>query len=218
MEVLYEDECLIALVKPPGADSENRFREQAEEYCGGLTLYAVHRLDRDTGGIIIYAKAQRSAAALSSQFSARKTVKRYCAICSGAPSEPAGTMTDLLFYDRNRNKSYVVDRVRKGVKEAELEYSLTRTVSDGGNMLSLCDILLHTGRTHQIRVQFGSRGLPLAGDRKYGSGIKCGLALFAFSISFTHPETGKTVELSAGPPTDTYPWNLFETIKKGRSE
>ena len=118
------------------------------------------------------------------------------------------TLTDLLFRDAAHNKSYVVKRMRKGVREARLSYrEIARTEA-----LSLVRIQLHTGRTHQIRVQFASRGLPLLGDIRYGSrDERCTAALWSYRLALRHPVTGETVDVSALPP-EGYPWQLFGEI------
>ena len=204
MSVIYEDSILAVCVKPCGVESEKEFPALMSEKTGGK-LFPVHRLDKEAGGIIVYAKTQRCAAELSAGFASGSVNKKYRVTVEGAPEQSAGTYTDLLFHDRNSNKTYAVTRERRGVKRAELEYSVIG--SAGG--FSLCEILLHTGRTHQIRVQFASRKMPVAGDRRYGSHRDCHLALWSFGIGFTHPETGERMEFEC-PPPDEYPWVLFD--------
>ena len=140
---------------------------------------------------------------------AHELVKEYLAVLRGHPQEPAATLTDLLFRDAGHNKSYVVRRPRKGVREASLEYrELSRTEE-----LSLVRVRLHTGRTHQIRVQFSSRGLPLLGDIRYGSkDPNCTAALWSCRLAFRHPVTGRAVDVFCPPPR-TYPWNLFPAVE-----
>jgi 23S rRNA pseudouridine1911/1915/1917 synthase len=130
------------------------------------TIFPVHRLDREVGGVMVYAKNQKTAGDLSRQIQQGKMQKEYLAAVHGLPEPPSGLLTDLLYHDRQRNKTYVVDRPRKGVKEARLKYRVLDTASD----CALVQILLLTGRTHQIRVQFSSRKLPLLGDGRYGGG------------------------------------------------
>lgn len=127
----------------------------------------------------------------------------------GHPREPAATLTDLLFRDASHNKSYVVKRMRKGVREARLSYEeVGRTEA-----LSLVRVQLYTGRTHQIRVQFASRGLPLLGDIRYGSKAPgCTAALWSYHLGFRHPATGKPVDVTC-PPPQAYPWDLFDGVK-----
>ena len=134
----------------------------------------------------------------------RRVTKEYLAVLRGRPAEDAATLTDLLFRDAAKNKSYVVKRMRKGVREASLEYVTLGSTEE----LTLVRVRLHTGRTHQIRVQFSSRGLPLLGDIRYGSKAPCTTALWSYRMAFTHPVTGKVVDVTC-PPPDAWPWTLF---------
>ena len=161
--VLRETSDYLVCVKPVGADSEHELpaRLSAERGCAVLP---VHRLDLNVGGVMVYAKNREAAAELSRLIASGKLEKEYVACCHGCP--PAeGEMRDLLFRDSRKNKVFVVKRQRAGVKEAVLSY---RVLSAGENT-SLVRIRLQTGRSHQIRVQFASRGFPLAGDHKYGA-------------------------------------------------
>ena len=211
MTILYEDNEIIVCVKPSGMQSQGG-KSDAVAYLNGYfaenssdaTAYPVHRLDKETGGVMVFAKNSKSAAELSKQISNNEVKKHYFAVINGSPEENSGVLKDLLFHDRQKNKTYTVKRSRKGVKEASLEYV---TVSEREG-LSLLDILLHTGRTHQIRVQFASRKLPLYGDGKYGGGSGK-LALFAYKLEFRHPTTGKKMTFAAEPDKNEYPWNLF---------
>ena len=135
---------------------------------------------------------------------AHQITKEYLAVLRGHPEKDSDTLTDLLFRDAAHNKSYVVQRMRKGVREATLDY----TVLDKTDALTLVKVRLHTGRTHQIRVQFSHRGLPLLGDIRYGSKADCSAALWSYHLAFTHPVTKKAVDVTC-PPPDTYPWDLF---------
>lgn len=209
----FEDENIIVCVKPAGVLSQssengknmvsilNEYFESTGQKC---EAYPVHRLDRETSGLIVYAKNSRSAAKLSEQIAKNEIKKHYYAVVKGAPEEKEGVLTDLLFRDKQKNKSFVVKRKRAGVREASLEYRVIGEC-DG---LSLLDILLHTGRTHQIRVQFSSRKMPLVGDGKYGGGGG-NLALFAHTLEFRHPATGEQMKFSALPETEEFPWKCF---------
>ena len=209
----FEDENIIVCVKPAGVLSQssekeenmisllNKYFEQAGKTC---VAYPVHRLDRETSGLIVYAKNSRAAAKLSEQITRNGMKKHYFAVIKGTPEEKSGVLKDLLFRDKQKNKSYVVKRKRGGVKEASLEYKVIGE-KDG---LSLVDILLHTGRTHQIRVQFSSRKMPLYGDDRYGGGGGS-LALFAHCLEFRHPVTGEEMCFTAFPDTEAFPWNGF---------
>jgi len=167
--------------------------------------YPVHRLDRETAGVMVYAKNSKAAALLSKQAEQNTIKKRYYAVIRGVPDEKRGVLKDFLFRDKQKNKTYTVRRMRKGVREASLEYNV---IGDNGE-LSLLDVLLHTGRTHQIRVQFASRKMPLYGDGRYGGGSGK-LALFAHTLEFEHPVSGEKMTFCAKPDKNEYPWNEFE--------
>ena len=162
MEILFEDRDLVVAVKPVGMDSEHELPQALSEALGGA-MYVVHRLDRNVGGVMVLARNASAAAALSRVIQQGEMVKEYRAMVHGLPPEE-GILTDLLFKDSRKNKVFVVKKERKGVKRASLEYTrLTQTDP------ALVHIRLHTGRSHQIRVQFASRGYPLVGDHKYGA-------------------------------------------------
>ena len=158
MEILYSDKDIIVLVKPVGMDSEHEVPAALEG-----EIYPIHRLDKNVGGVMVYARTRAAAAALSKAVQEGTMVKEYVAMVHGTPPE-AGDWTDLLWKDSKKNKVFVVKRERGGVKKARLEFT---RLSAGEN--SLVHVRLHTGRSHQIRVQFSSRGFPLVGDHKYGA-------------------------------------------------
>ncbi|MBQ3483587.1 MAG: hypothetical protein IJA78_05365 [Clostridia bacterium] len=211
MDILYQDRDLVVTVKPRGVlaqagEGENMPALLAPS-CG--TVFPVHRLDRAVGGVMVYAKTRAAAAALSASVTKGELEKQYVAVVAGLPEPAEGELRDLLYHDARQNKTFVVDHARKGAKEAILRYRVTQTVQEGDNTLSRVEIRLLTGRSHQIRVQFGSRGWPLVGDGKYGSRIKARyLALFAASLAFLHPTSGKICRFTAEVPTD-YPWSAF---------
>ena len=163
-----------------------------------VQVFPVHRLDRETVGATVFALTKEAAASLSEQIQRGSFEKEYLALCHGRPEKESDTLRDLLFYDRKRGKSFAVDRKRAGVKEASLEYT---TVSSNGE-LSLLRIKLHTGRTHQIRVQLASRKHPLAGDRRYGAPKSefSSVALVAHRLSFDHPKSGERLTFTVEPP------------------
>ena len=174
------------------------------ESCGAEEIYCVHRLDKAAGGLMVYARTRQAAADLSRQIREGCFEKRYLAVVCGA-AEARGSMRDLLYRDAAKNKSYVVRRTRRGVREAELRYETLQRTPER----SLVRIQLLTGRSHQIRVQFASRKLPLAGDGKYGSPERdCPLALWSESLRFLHPRSGEVMEYRISPPA-VHPWTLF---------
>lgn len=187
-EVLYEDDALLVCVKPRGvlscADASGK--RCMNDLLAPRRIYPVHRLDREVGGLMVFAKTADAAAFLSGA----ELRKEYLAECEGSlPDE--GEMVDLLYHDRVKNKTYVVKRKRGGVKEARLTYRVVGR-SDGRTIVR---IRLQTGRTHQIRVQFASRGCPLCGDRKYGAKSGGSIALTSVFLAFPHPD-GRFSEFS----------------------
>lgn len=162
MEILFYDHDLAVCVKPVGLDSEAQVPAELKKTLGG-EIFPVHRLDKNVGGVMVYARTKQAAAALSKAVQDGAMVKEYVAMVHGLPPE-SGDWEDLLWKDSRKNKVYVVKRERSGVKKARLEFT---RLSAGE--CSLVRIRLHTGRSHQIRVQFASRGNPLVGDHKYGS-------------------------------------------------
>lgn len=203
--LIYEDRAMLVWRKLPGEDSE-RLPAQLCEELRMEGLRPVHRLDKPVGGLLVLAKSPEAAAALSAQLQSREACKGYLAVLRGVPEEAAGVLEDLLFYDRSRNKSFVVRRMRAGVKKARLSYRVLET----RRQLSLVAVRLETGRTHQIRVQFSSRGLPLAGDGRYGGkdAQTTAPALLCAYVSVRSPDGGRPVRLFARPEAQ-YPWNLF---------
>ena len=190
MEILFEDEDILVCIKPVGVvsqsdETENNMISLLQTLTCG-SIYPLHRLDREVGGVMVYAKSSFAASVLSKDIAEHKFKKEYMALVHGKPQENKGEMRDFLFKDSRKNKSFVVKRMRKGVKEALLDYE----VLNSKNGLSLVKILLHTGRTHQIRVQFASRKMPLAGDKKYGANDNFNnIGLWSYKITFTHPRT-----------------------------
>ena len=195
IEILYQDNDIVVCVKPSGTLSERSetgrsLPVEIERQEGIGELFTVHRLDREVSGVMVYAKNPSSAAKLSSAIAERRFHKEYSAEVEGVIEHDRGVFKDLLFRDARRNKTYVVERQRRGVKEASLEY----TVTERGEDTTRVRIILHTGRTHQIRVQFASRGHSVVGDRKYGSRVKTdGIALYSRKIEFEHPRTSERV-------------------------
>lgn len=191
MEILYSDRELAVCVKSVGLDSEKEVPGALREALGG-EIYPIHRLDRNVGGVMVYARTRSAAAALSRMAREGSLVKEYVAMVHGTPPE-TGDWEDLLWKDSARNKVFVVKRERKGVKSARLEF-IRLTAGEA----SLVRIRLHTGRSHQIRVQFASRGFPLVGDHKYGSRDEQ-TAPMLFSCRLSFPWKGERRVFEASP-------------------
>ena len=178
MNIIYSDRDLAVIIKPVGMDSEHQIPALISEKLGS-EIFPIHRLDLNVGGVMVYARTKQAAAQLSKLVQEGQLGKEYRCMVHGTPPE-GGVLEDFLFKDSRKNKVFVVKKERKGVKKASLEYTRL-TASDP----SLLHIRLHTGRSHQIRVQFASRGFPLVGDHKYGSRDEATApALFSCRISF----------------------------------
>ena len=206
-EILYQDKHIAVVVKPAGVMSESPGMPELLRDSLGGQFFCVHRLDAGVGGVMVYARSGQAAARLSAAVAQRELTKEYLAVVQGRPEQDRGVLRDLLFHDKSVNKTYVVDRMRRGVKEAELEY----TVMCSKGELSLLRIRLHTGRSHQIRVQFSSRGMPLVGERKYAvPEDDCEIALWSHKLGFRHPGSGKWMEFTKEPP-ECYPWSMADS-------
>lgn len=191
MEILYSDKNIAVCIKPVGLDAESGVPAALKEAIGG-EFWTVHRLDLNVGGVMVYARNKQTAAALSRAIQDGAMMKEYVALVHGTPPE-SGDWEDLLWKDARKNKVFTVKRMRGGVKRARLEYRLLRAGDP-----SLVRIRLHTGRSHQIRVQFASRGYPLVGDHKYGS-KDASTAPMLFSCSLTFPYQKETRSFEAYP-------------------
>lgn len=208
MKILFEDRFLVIAFKDAGISSQPdpSGREDMVSLLSkecACPVFCVHRLDTATAGVMVYAKDSRTAGQLTASLTDNSALKQYLCVIRGDIKD-SGTMKDLLFHDKRKNKAYVVDRKRAGVKEAILDY-LPIDTNDG---CTLVKVTLHTGRTHQIRVQFASRKMPLVGDGKYGSRDNRSLALHCFRLSFKHPVTGKIIDTKILPDS---PWYGFDT-------
>ena len=213
MDILYQDSQVVVCVKPervlstdePGGVPELVRRELGDPNADVRT---VHRLDRVVGGVMVLARSAPAASELSRQVREDELEKEYLAVVHGSVPESRGTLTDLLYRDKARKMTFVAREPGKGVQEAILHYR----VEDERDGLSLIRIRLQTGRTHQIRVQFSSRGMPLVGERKYATlNDPCEIALWSAKIGFHHPGTGEWVEFSKEPPA-VFPWTEFGKI------
>ncbi len=222
--ILYEDNHIIVVLKPqnvPSCEDESKDKDMLtmiKEYIkttydkqGNVYLGLVHRLDRPTGGIMVFAKTSKAAARLSEQMKSGDFEKRYLTVLCGTPREERATLRHYMKKNAVNNMVYLCTAATQGAKFAELEYNVIETKGD----LSFTEVRLHTGRSHQIRVQMNAIGCPVFGDMRYGGpkAVKGYLALWAYYLSFTHPVTKERLVFRAQPPKDIAPWTLFDTEK-----
>lgn len=222
--VLYEDNHVIVVLKPqnvPSCEDETKDKDlltvikehikERENKQGNVYVGLVHRLDRPTGGVMVYAKSSKAAARLSEQMKTGDFEKKYAAVLTGTPREKDATLTNYLKKNPINNMVYVCPQGTEGAKFAELEYNIL----EEKNGLSLALVKLHTGRSHQIRVQMANIGTPVCGDMRYGGekAKKGKLALWAVSLSFTHPVSKERMCFKIQPPADILPWKYFDTEK-----
>ncbi len=205
MEILYADKDLVVCVKPPrvlSTDEPGGLPELLRQALGTKDFRTVHRLDRVVSGLMVVARNAAAASALSRQIRENSFQKEYMAVLHGRPAADSGTLRDLLGRDKARKMTYVADTPGKDIQEAVLDYWVLAKNAD----FSQVRIRLHTGRTHQIRVQFASRGMPLIGERKYSQlDDPCEIALWSYRLGFAHPKTGEPMEFTKEPPVE-YPW------------
>ncbi len=212
-KILYKDKYLVVTVKPSGVLSqpdktgEPAITDMLSELLGEQ-VFPVHRLDRGVGGVMVFALNKETAGKLCGMVVTEAFQKEYLTVVSGIPSEKTGKLEDYLFHDTRRNMTSVVSEKTKDAKKASLSYEILEETDKA----SLLRVLLHTGRTHQIRVQFSSRGMPILGDGKYGSRERHDIALWSFRLSFLHPFTKKRMTCHAFPDKVT-PWNSFSTYE-----
>ena len=206
MELIYLDDDILVCIKPArvlSTDEPGGLPDLCREALDNpkADIRTVHRLDRVVSGLMVLARNAKAASELSRQIRDDEFEKEYMAVVHGCP-EKQGTVRDLLGRDKARKMTFVASEPAKGVQEAVLHYQLQNTA----NGLSKVRIQLETGRTHQIRVQFACRGLPLVGERKYSElDDPCEIALWSYRIAFAHPKTGEKMEFTHQPP-ETYPW------------
>lgn len=220
--VLHEDNQIVVVLKPqnmPCCEDETKDYDLltcVKDYIkdkygktGNAFAALVHRLDRPTGGVMVYARNSKSAARLSEQMRGGDFTKRYLAILVGLPKEKSGTLKCYLKKNAINNMVYVCGETVEGAKYAELDYEI---IEEKAN-LSLAKITLHTGRTHQIRVQMSDMGTPVFGDMRYGKekAVKGHLALWAYELSFSHPVTKERLVFRVEPPKEVFPWDKFDT-------
>ena len=210
MELLYLDQDIIVCIKPNrvlSTDEPGGLPDLLREHLKdpGADIRTVHRLDRVVGGVMVVARNSKSASELSRQVREDVFQKEYLAVVHGVPEMRSGRLTDLLSRDKARKMTMVASEPGKGVQEAILDYQILSSADDR----ALIKVLLRTGRTHQIRVQFSSRGLPLIGERKYSTIEEpCEIALWSYKIGFNHPRTGEWMDFIHDPPS-CYPWDTF---------
>ena len=210
MEIVYLDKEIVVCLKPAGVlstDEPGGVPELLREELRTAEIRTVHRLERVVGGLMLLARSAEAASELSRQIREGAFDKRYLAAVHGETPD-AGELRDLLLRDKSERKTYVVREPGKGVQEAVLRYE-TLERAEG---LSLVRIELITGRTHQIRCQFSSRGWPLVGDRKYSLlEDGCEIALWSESLRFRHPASGEELRFEAPPPARR-PWTEFTNL------
>lgn len=209
--ILYQDQRILVCLKPPGVASVDQpgglpglLRRQLGDRAP--CLRTVHRLDQRVGGVMVLARSRQAARILSRQVEEHRFRKMYLAVLCGVPVEEAGALRDLLGYDRRSRRAYTAQVPGPEVREAVLRYRVLAR----SEPFALAAVRLETGRTHQIRAQFSARGLPLAGDVKYGGAPlgTVGIGLWSWQLSFLHPQTGTPVSFSAPPPAGA-PWDRF---------
>ncbi len=217
MQIITENQDYLLVVKPPELVSEQTpegdgFGDLLSRRNRGY-IGVIHRLDRGVGGLMVYAKTPSAAAWLSQAAQEHRLGKEYLAIAQGVPDTSCDELRDLLYYDRKNNKMYAVSRPRRGVKEAILTYRVLRIIPhpETGAPLALVSVRPVTGRTHQIRVQFASRRLPLLGDRRYGGSGNTGIALWCRSIIL--PAHGSLPEQTCTYNPAGAPWDWFEPAR-----
>ena len=208
MEIIHIDKDIIVCIKPArvlSTDEPGGLPELLRKKLGdlGADIRTVHRLDRVVSGLMVLARTPSAASELSRQIREDQFEKEYLAIVHGKPEEDRGRLCDLLVRDKARKMTMVATQEGKGVQPAALGYSVLHTTE----VMSRVRIRLETGRTHQIRVQFASRGMPLYGERKYSTlEDNCEIALWSYRLAFTHPTTGEPLEFTKEPPA-VYPWS-----------
>ena len=208
MEIIYKDKDIIVCVKPAGVlstDEPGGVPDLVRIELGdsSANVRTVHRLDQTVSGLMVLARRSKAASELSRQIREGEFQKEYVAVIHGNPLDDQGELRDLLLRNKQERKTYIVHEPGKDVQEAVLDYRVLHRAEN----LTRVRIRLHTGRTHQIRVQFSGRGWPLVGDRKYGNPEEtCNIALWSYRLAFNHPYSGKPMEFILEPP-EIYPWS-----------
>ena len=226
VDILYEDNHIIVAIKPQNVPSQadtsgdldmltmiKQYVKEKYNKPGNAYIGLVHRLDRPTGGIMVFAKTSKAAKRLCEQIKTKDFVKKYLCVVVGKPNPSTGTLTNYIKKDEKNNVVKIVPQSENGAKLAILDY---KVIEKSQKNYSLVEILLTTGRSHQIRVQMSNIKNPLFGDVKYGyNGRNWNLALWAYKLSFVHPVTKQNMHFTVYPPVDEYPWDMFSgTIEK----
>lgn len=220
LTILYEDNHIIVVYKPqnlascPDESGDCNLLDQIKDYIktayqkpGNVYVGLVHRLDRPTGGVMVFAKTSKAAGRLGEQMKTGDFDKRYLAVLNGTPSPESGNLVNWLKKNTVNNMVYLCTQATDGAKMASLDYR----VLEKTDKYALTELKLHTGRSHQIRVQMAGIAHPVYGDMRYGGerAQKGKLALWAYSLSFTHPVTKERMKFICEPPQDEVPWRLF---------
>ena len=224
IDIVYEDNHIIVVLKPQGVptcgdesgddsllEGVRRYLKVTYEKPGNVYVGLIHRLDRPTGGVMVFAKTSKAASRLSEQMRGGDFEKKYFTVLVGIPKEPQKTLVNYLKKNPVNNMVYLCPPTTDGAKMASLDYRVLQE-REG---LCLAEVRLHTGRTHQIRVQMAGIGHPVYGDMRYGgeNAKKGWLALWAYSLSFTHPVTKERMRFMVQPPADNAPWKYFDLDK-----
>lgn len=222
--ILHEDNHIIVVLKPqniPSCEDASKDKDMLtmiKEYIkdrydkkGNVYVGLVHRLDRPTGGVMVFAKSSKAASRLSEQMKNGDFEKKYLTVLVGKPKEEKATLKNYMKKNSINNMVYICTPTDAGAKYAELDYSVLQEEQG----LSLAEVRLHTGRSHQIRVQMNAINCPVYGDMRYGGekAKKGFLALWAYYLSFTHPVTKERMVFRVEPPKVSTPWNIFDTSK-----
>ena len=215
LRILFNCKDYAVCEKPVGISCESPGLPDLYKEIYKTSCYPVHRLDVGTGGACVLALSKESCRVLQSLWSDKHCQKEYLAVVSGKPPAASGIYMDYLYHDPRQNKTFIVKKQRKGIREAVCSWECLESAQMNEQILSLVRVRLETGRTHQIRVQFASRGFPLVGDRKYGSRIKAdSVSLWSSRISFPDPfHSGRITEAVSFPPA-VFPWHIFDTVRK----
>ena len=222
LRIIYEDNHIIVVLKPQNMLSQGdgtgddslldivkEYIKQTYNKPGNVYVGLVHRLDRPTGGVMVFAKTSKAAARLTEQLKNKEFSKKYLTVVVGTPKYKASRLEHFLQKDERTNIVKVCPRGVEGAKQAILEYNTIKTM----DKVSLLDVKILTGRSHQIRVQMSEIKTPVFGDAKYGGDSLAkghNLALWAYELSFTHPTTKKKMTFNCMPPVDVVPWNVFK--------